>query len=121
MAPPVKKNPSKDSRTDLIRSITTPLGFFVLALLIVEAMFAVVLSCSRLNEEHIWDGFHWMLGAGGCFVLIVTLLTIFNPKNLLYGKEEYLNPTLEPSALRDQIEDLIATKVRPECLKPPQT
>lgn len=58
-----------------------------------------------------------MVGVFIGVVLIVTALTIFSPKNLLYGKEEYLNPTLEPSALRDQIEDLIAANVRPDCLK----
>ena len=34
-----------------------------------------------------------------------------------YTKDEHANPALEPSALKDQIEDLIQTNVRPECLK----
>jgi hypothetical protein len=58
-----------------------------------------------------------MIGVFIGVVLIVTALTIFSPKNLLYGKEEYVNPALEPSALKDQIEDLISANVKPECLK----
>ncbi len=54
-------------------------------------------------------------------LLVVTALTIGWPKNLLYGKEEHSNPTLEPSALKDQIEDLIAANVKSECLKTPQS
>jgi hypothetical protein len=42
---------------DLIGVITTPLGFYVLALLIVESTLAIVLSCSKLSEAHVWEGF----------------------------------------------------------------
>lgn len=51
--------------------------------------------------------------------LVVTVLVIWFPKNLLLGKEEHSNPALEPSALRDAIEDTIAANVKPECLKNP--
>ena len=116
-----KNRPTKSERTDLIRSITAPLGFYVLALLIVEATAAIVLSGSKLNEDHVWDGFLCMLAIFVFIVLIVTCLTMFNPKNLLYGKEEYSSPALDPLALKDGIEELIAKNVKPECLKPPQT
>ncbi len=99
------------TRSEIIRSITTPLGFFVLALLIVEVTLGIVLSASKLSEPHVWTGFLWMSGIFIGVVLIVTALTIWIPKKLLYGKEEYINPALEPSALRDQIEDLIAANV----------
>ena len=56
----------------------------------------------------------WVLGA---VLLVVTSLTIFKPKNLLYGKEEHLDPALDPSALKDQIEDLIYANVKLECLQ----
>ena len=45
-------------------------------------------------------------------------LTVFNPKNLLYGKEEHSAPQIEPSALKDQIEDIIHQRVKSEYLKP---
>jgi hypothetical protein len=85
--------------------------------IVVEATLGIVLSASKLDSEHVWLGFLWMVGTFIGVVLVVTSLTIFCPKNLLYGKEEYVNPTLEPSALKDQIEDLIAANVRPDCLK----
>ena len=63
------------------------------------------------------------IGQRGTLLLLVfivmTMLVIWFPKNLLYGKEEHSNPALEPSALRDAIEDTIAAKVKPECLKNP--
>ena len=118
--PPAKPARKNSDRGDVIRAITTPLGFYVLALLIVEATLAIVLTCAKLDAEHIWTGFLWMIGIFIGVIVIVTTMTTFNPKNLLYGKEEHANPALEPSALKDQIEDLIAANVKAECLKPPQ-
>ncbi len=117
--PPTKNRAQKINRAELVRSITTPLGFYVLALLIVEATLAIVLSCSKLTEPHVWDGFIWMLGAFCAVVLVVSLFAAVSPKNLLYGKEEHSNPALDTSALRDQIEDLIIKNVKVECLNSP--
>lgn len=119
MAPP-KSSSSKSNRNDIIRSITTPLGFFVLALLIIEATLAIVLSCSKLSEDHVWDGFCWMLVTFACVVIAVSVFAWRKPKNLLYGKEEHASDALTPSALRDQIEDIVAERVKPESLNPPK-
>jgi hypothetical protein len=81
-----------------------PIGFFVLALLIVESTLAIVLSCSKLTAEHVWEGFKWMVWVLAGVVIIVTLFASINPRNLLYGKEEHREPLLERSALKDQIE-----------------
>jgi hypothetical protein len=51
-----KKNTAM-SRAQILQQVRTPLGFYVLALLILEATLAIVLSCSTLTEEHIWSGF----------------------------------------------------------------
>jgi len=112
----MRKAAAPKRRTDIIRSITTPLGFFVLALLIVEVTLGIVLTQSKLNEEHVWNGFLSMIAVFVGVILIVTSFTIFCPRNLLYGKEEHLTPQLEPSALRDQIEDLIHSNVKSEAL-----
>lgn len=111
-----RKTGKKLKRGDLIRSITTPLGFFVLALLIVEATLGIVLMQSKLSEEHVWAGFLYMIAVFIGVIAIVSVFTIFCPRNLLYGKEEHLAPQLESSALRDQIEDLINSNVRPDAL-----
>jgi hypothetical protein len=110
------RTPNK-SWVQILRSIHTPLGVFVLALLIIEATLTIVLTCAGFNEDHKWHGFLWMVGAFAAVVLIVTAFTIWNPKNLLYGKEEHLAPQVDPSALKDQIEDLIVANVKTESLK----
>ncbi len=118
---PPAKGPRKNSnRGDVIRAITTPLGFYVLALLIVEATLAIVLTSSKLDSERVWNGYLWMIGIFIGVIIVVTALTIFNPKNLLYGKEEHANPALEPSALRDAVEEIIEDKVKGDALKPPK-
>ena len=102
-----------------IRSISAPLGFYVLSLLIIESTLAIVLSCSKLSEEHVWYGLILMLVIFAGVLAIVTYLTVRYPKNLLYGKEEHSNPVLDPGTLRDAIEDMIINKVKAECLKQP--
>ena len=58
---------------------------------------------------------YWILLVIG----VVTWLVISYPKNLLYGKEEHSNPALEPSALKDAMEEIIEARVKIECLKNP--
>ena len=118
------RNTSSSRRTgkvDVIRSITTPLGFYVLALLIIEATLTLVLTRSSLSPEHVWSGFLWMIGIFIGTIIVVTLFAALKPQHLLFGKEEHLAPMLEPSALRDQIEDLIQENVKPESLIRPKT
>ena len=109
-------NNRNKGRANILRQIQTPLGFYVLALLIVEGTLGLVLTYAKLSDDNRWSGFLCMIGVFAVVVLIVTALTIWKPKNLLYGKEEHLTPALDPSALRDQIEDLIAINVKTECL-----
>jgi heme A synthase len=101
----------------IVRAISTPLGFYVLSLLIVEATIGLVLTASKLSEEHVLWGFKVAVGLFLLVFLAVTGLVIWRPKNLLFGKEEHSIPALEPSASRDAIEDAISAMVRPECLK----
>jgi hypothetical protein len=115
--PPAKNSKSGKSRVDVIHAITTPLGFYVLSLLIIEATLGLVLTSSKLSETHVWIGFFVMIGLFLIVFVVVSGLVIWSPKNLLYGKEEHFSPALDPLALRDQIEDLIYTNVKEECLQ----
>ena len=117
--PPAENSKSADLRVGIIRAISTPLGFYVLSLLIVEATIGLVLTVPNLSEDHVWWGFFVVVGLFLLVLLVVTVLVIWFPKNLLYGKEEHSNPALEPSALRDAIEEIITAKVKPESLKNP--
>jgi hypothetical protein len=111
----------KGTRVGIIRAISTPLGFYVLSLLIVEATIGLVLTASKLSEDHVWLGFFVVVGLFLLVFSVVTILVIWFPKNLLYGKEEHLSPALEPSALKDAMEEIIESSVKSECLKnPPQ-
>lgn len=104
-------------RSQILRQVTTPLGFYVLTLLILEATLSLVLTCSKLAEDHVWTGFLCMIGMFIGVVVLVTLFVWLKPQSLLFEKEEYLVPELEPSALKDQIEDLIYANVKQECLQ----
>ncbi|MGD0410680.1 MAG: hypothetical protein ABSC18_03185 [Verrucomicrobiota bacterium] len=107
-------------RTQILQQVRTPLGFYVLTLLILESTLSIVLTCSRLTEERIWNGFLWMTWL---FIGVVGLVTLFvwkKPECWLFEKEQYLPPELDPSALRDQIEDLIFKNAKPESLQNPE-
>jgi len=60
--PTVKNSKSGGLRAGIIRAISTPLGFYVLSLLIVETTLGLVLTASKLNEEHVWIGFFIVMG-----------------------------------------------------------
>lgn len=102
----------------ILKQIQTPLGFFVLALLIIESTLCLVLTLAGFDQNYKWWGFVCMIAVFAAVVLIVTWLTVRMPTNLLYGKEEHSAPQIEPSALRDQIEDIIFQRVKSECLNP---
>jgi len=118
--PPAKSTKSSGLRFGIIYAISTPLGFYVLSLLIVEATIGLVLTASKLTEEHVWWGFFVVIGLFLLVFFVVTGLVIWCPKNLLFGKEELSNPALEPSALKDAMEEIIEARVKDECLKNPQ-
>jgi hypothetical protein len=112
MAPP--RN-TKGSWSNILRALQTPLAFHGLALLIVET--ALCVTVGLVEKDQKLAVFGWIIGVFGAVLVIVTGLVIWDPKRLLYGKDEHANPLLEPSALRDQIEDLINANVKSECLK----
>jgi len=112
-----RTSPSRGTWSQILKNVSTPLGFYVLALLIVEGTLTLVLTCSQLGPDKTWQGFLCMIGIFVAVVIIVTFFTMLNPKNLLYGKEEHNQPQVEPSALKDQIEDLIYKNVKSDCLK----
>lgn len=83
-------NNSKAVWPKLIESINKPLGFFALALLIVEAFLATVLIGSDLKPE---DKFYGMWIGVGMFLLVVLIVGIcvwFKPRNLMYDQYGHL-------------------------------
>ena len=84
-----------------------------------EPTIGLVLTASKLSEDHEWWGLVVVIGLFLLVFLVVTGLVIWRPKNLLYGKEEHSNPALEPSALKDAMEEIIEDRVKDDCLKNP--
>lgn len=80
----------KTARDKIIEAIDKPLGFYVLALLIVETFLTLVLVYSKLDAQHQYYGMLWGIGLFGFIVLIVTLLVWCKPENLTYDKEAHL-------------------------------
>ena len=81
---------STEKRKSVIESINKPLGFFALALLIVEVFLATVLIGSSLEISQkiigLWIGV-------GLFVLVVIIVSIFvwfKPRNLMYDQFGHL-------------------------------
>ena len=72
---------NKSSRRSIIQTVQTPLGFFVLVVLIVEIILGVLASSSEGNDRtYMVVG---MLGLMFVLVIIVGLLAAFRPYALL--------------------------------------
>lgn len=80
------------------KSISTPLGFFVLSLLIVETFLGAVTTISPLSAN---ERFTVILLGVGMFVLVVLIVSAFvwfKPDNLTFDKDAHLN-----AHARDQV------------------
>ncbi len=90
--PPTKKREEAKGppRTGLLEAITAPLGFFVLALLIVETFLGAVLLGSDLEKSQKMIGLWAGVGMFVLVVLIVALLVWHKPENLTFDKTAHL-------------------------------
>ena len=80
-----------DKRESIINVITTPLGFFALALLIVEGFLGIVVigSGERLVSEAKLTGMWMAIGAFGLIVVIVALMVWLIPENLTLSGSQW--------------------------------
>lgn len=83
--------PESESRNKLIDAITAPLGFFVLALLIVEASLSVVLVASDLQQSDKAIGMYLVVGMFILVAILVFLLVWHKPRNLTFDKAAHLD------------------------------
>ena len=81
-----KENPeSKEPRVAIINTVQTPLGFFVLVVLIVEVIFGIISGLATGNDRtYLIFG---MLALIFLLVVIVSFMAIFHPE-ALYGKRQ---------------------------------
>ena len=67
-----------------------PLGFYVLALLIVEVFLTTVLVLSNLTPDHKYQGMWAGVGMFVFLILVVSLLVWRKPNNLIFTGEQSL-------------------------------
>lgn len=86
----------ESSKAKIIEAITAPLGFFVLALLIVEAFLASVLVGGTLDKSQTAMGMYLGVGLFIFVTLVVALLVWFKPDHLTFDKEAHLRSRGKP-------------------------
>lgn len=85
-----------ETRASLITAVTTPLGFFVLAVLIVEAILGIIVGTLTGDERMYFVAL--MFGILIFVILVVALIAAFRPMSL-YGKP---TPARDKQALQIQ-------------------
>ena len=80
-----------NKRDNVIRAITTPLGFFALSLLIVEGFLGIVLVFSKGERNDHFNDWGMIIGAILFLVVVIGVLIIVwnRPKNLTLEGKHY--------------------------------
>ena len=78
------------TRDKVLEAITAPLGFYVLALLIVETFLGAAFFGGNFDAQTQFDVIYVGVGMFGSVVVIVTLLVCFKPENLTFDKDAHL-------------------------------
>lgn len=86
----------ESKRNEIIEAITAPLGFFVLALLIVESFLATVLIGTTLENSDKISGIYLGVSLFIFVTFVVTILVWFKPDNLTFDKEAHLRNRGKP-------------------------
>jgi len=74
----------------IIEAVSAPLGFFVLALLIIESFLAIVLIGGNLDTVHKITGMWLGVGLFVLVTLAVFFLVWFKPENLTFNAENHI-------------------------------
>lgn len=128
MTNPDASNHSDDSRVNIIQSVRSPLGFFVLVVLVVEALFGVLSTLSSGQDRTLL--IIGMLALVFLLVIIVAVFTARRPGDLLgnfrdketaseLGKDIASVPTISQSP--EQTENLIVGKEKDFVINVPRT
>ena len=85
-----RRRQTASARTKLIGGITTPLGFYVLALLIVESFLAAIPILAELNIPERMMCVYLGVAMFFLVIVVVTALVWWKPDNLTFDKEAHL-------------------------------
>lgn len=78
------------ARARLIEAINSPLGFFVLALLIVEGFLGAVMLWAKLDISNKMICIYMGVGLFVILVIVVSILVWYKPTSLTYDREAHL-------------------------------
>ena len=87
---------SEYKKNQILEAITAPLGFFVLALLIVETFLGAILVGSALPDDQKITGMYIGIGLFIFVTLIVSVFVWFKPDHLTFDKEAHLRSKGKP-------------------------
>lgn len=93
----------KEEKGNIIRAITTPLGFFALSLLIVEAFLGTTLVFSKGNQDTNFCFWGMIIGAVLFIVVVfgVWLLVWKKPENIVFAGKDYLAKKREEGKIKN--------------------
>jgi hypothetical protein len=75
----------------IIEVIDKPLGFYVLALLIIESFLGLVLvGAKNLQGEQLYNGMWMGVGMFILVIAVVTIIVLWKPQNLTFDKNAHL-------------------------------
>jgi hypothetical protein len=83
------------AKIKIVEAIAAPLGFFVLALLIVEAFLATVLIAAKFESAERMQGMWIGVGLFMFVTSIVSIFAWFKPQSLTFDKDAHLKTTAE--------------------------
>ena len=102
-----------------LKAMRNPLGFFALALLVIESVIGAIATL-RLEDQYVL----YALGIMALlFVLVVGLvasITFWRPTHLFEQVDELKN-AMDSKGFSDMIEDAIMDLVKDECIQTPET
>jgi hypothetical protein len=91
-----------DSREKILAAITSPLGFYVLALLVVESFIGVVALKTDPKCDVISTALNWGAGLFILVLVIVTVLVWFKAKELVYDAPSHIKSIETPAPIDGQ-------------------
>ncbi len=107
--------PEEQNRTGVLAQVRNPLIFFALALLIIEGTIGLVVSQSQLTANQQFYSILLMAFLFLVVISVVAVITIWRPRNL-YEEVTTLKEFINSDGFQDAIEDVLAERIKPECL-----
>jgi heme A synthase len=105
---PKKSAKAGGSRRDILQAVNTPLCFYVLALLIIESFFGLVIATGKLNEKTTLYCINWGLGLFVAVIVIVSIFAWFKPDTLIYDKNTLFDERKEKRSNQQPSENIIS-------------